>query len=78
MQRRGISVSEYLGPNADGQETSIDVVAVIAAGRVGIQVTELDPGREPGQSRGKKAAREAECLSGGVYGTWGQSVTANT
>src|SRR6266852_211283 len=76
MQRLGTLASQYIDPNAEaGQETGVDVIAVTATGRVGIQVTELDTGDVPGQSRGeeKKAARAAGSLSGGVYGAWAQN-----
>jgi hypothetical protein len=76
MQRLGIEVSKYHDPNAEeGQETGVDVIAVTATCNIGLQVTELDTGSVPGQSRGKEkiAAREAENQCGGVYFSWAQN-----
>ncbi len=43
MQRLGIAMNEYLDPNAaPHEETGVDVVAITAISRIGIQVTELD------------------------------------
>ena len=73
MQRLGISVSHYLDPNAGaGQETGVDVIAVTANGRIGIQVTELDTGSVLGRSRGEER-KVAQQASGGVYSTWAQN-----
>jgi hypothetical protein len=76
MRRLGISALQYIDPNAErGQEAGVDVVAVVATGRIGIQVTELDTGSIQGRSRAqeKKAARDAERSNGGVYSTWAQN-----
>ncbi|HME25091.1 MAG TPA: hypothetical protein VKI44_27820 [Acetobacteraceae bacterium] len=73
MQRLGIAPSEYVDPNAAaGHETGIDVVAIVKARRIGVQVTELDTGAVPGRSRGaeKRDARAARETGGGVYFGW--------
>lgn len=76
MERLGVPGVQYLDPNAlAGRETGADVLAVVAEYRIGIQVTEIDTGDTPGQSRSgeKKSAREGEARSGGVYGGWAQN-----
>jgi hypothetical protein len=75
LKRLGFAASGYLDPNdASGVETGVDVIAIIAQKRIGIQVTELDTGSKAGQARAdeKKLAAGAGA-NGGVYGAWAQN-----
>ena len=57
FSRLGIGASEYLDPNdACGVETGVDVIAIVAQERIGIQVTELDTWREAGKARADATA----------------------
>lgn len=76
MERLGVPVIKYLDPNtAAGYQTGADVLAVVEEHRIGLQVTEIDTGETPGQSRSgeRKSAREGETRSGGVYSGWAQN-----
>jgi hypothetical protein len=58
MQRLGLTPIEYRDPQAGGHardETGADVIAIIDASRIGIQVTDVDTGDSPGKAR---AARD--------------------
>lgn len=76
MQRLGISASDFIDPNqVAGRETGVDVVAVVDGHRIGIQVTQLDAGAEPGEMRGTevRTARESAAQGYSTYGFWAQS-----
>lgn len=75
LKRLGTDASEYPDPNAAcGKETGVDVVAIIAEERIGIQVTELDTGSEAGKARAtEKKLAAGVTARGGVYGTWAQN-----
>jgi hypothetical protein len=67
LKRLGFAASGYLDPNdASGVETGVDVIAIIAQKRIGIQVTELDTGSKAGKSRAdeKKLASAAAAFTG--------------
>jgi hypothetical protein len=77
MRRLGLAPAEYRDPQAGGHardETGADVVALIDGHRIGIQVTDLDTGDQPGEARAaeSKLARDAEGR-GSTYGTWAQN-----
>ena len=73
LKRLGATASEVIDPNnASGLETGVDVVAVIAQARIGIQVTELDTGSKAGKARADEK-KLAAAAGGGVYGTWAQN-----
>ena len=77
MKRLGVAVAiPYINPNEiAGHETGIDVMAVTADQRIGIQVTELDTGRARGHARAaeKKLAQDARGDGLSTYGTWAQN-----
>jgi hypothetical protein len=76
MQRLDLAPDEYRDPSAGGAgETGADVVAVFGNRRIGIQVTDLDTGDEPGSARKEESGlfRAAEARNGGTYGTWAQN-----
>ncbi len=77
MRRLGIKVIEpYVNPNsAAGQETGLDVVAMTADWRVGVQVTEVDTGAIPGRVRATEKVVAREALQAGkfTYGSWAQN-----
>jgi len=76
MLRRGIPVEEYINPNEKvGVETGADVLAVVEGRRIGVQVTELDTGDEPGRARAAEKAlwRGAQAKTQGTYGHWAQN-----
>jgi len=76
MQWIKLQVVEYRNPNAEaGHQTGADVLVVLANGcRIGVQVTMIDTGEEPGKSIAaeKQLARHAERQGHGVYATWAQ------
>lgn len=75
MQRLWIAVSAYVDPNKSGKETGVDVIAITADSRIGIQVTELDTGTEPGVKRGQevRCANQFKEEGHGTYGFWAQN-----
>lgn len=76
MQRLGEAPSAYDDPNAQaGEETGADVLAHINGRRIGVQVTELDTGDQPGTARAgeKRDAQDGKSRHGGVYGGWAQN-----
>jgi hypothetical protein len=77
MRRLGHTPAEYRDPQAGGHardETGADVVALIDGHHIGVQVTDLDTGEQPGEARAaeSKLARDAE-RRGSTYGTWAQN-----
>lgn len=74
VQRLGLRVDRYENPNANDQETGTDVMILRGGKRIGVQVTILDMGTEPGKAIAaeKVQAKEAIQTHGGVYGGWGQ------
>jgi hypothetical protein len=75
MQRLGIAVEKYEAPNTKASgESGADVIVVSKGRRIGIQVTDLDTGKEPGRARAAETRLKREAASrGGVYGTWAQN-----
>jgi len=51
MRRLGLSAERYIDPKNASDETGADVLAVVGGRQIGIQVTEVDTGDEPGRSR---------------------------
>lgn len=75
MRRLGVAAT-YLNPHAGARdETGVDVIAITEAGRIGVQVTELDPGDQPGRMRAaeRKAADAARKNGNDIYWGWGQN-----
>jgi hypothetical protein len=76
MQRLGLAVDEYEAPNSkvSGGESGADVVVVCDGCRIGIQVTDLDTGEEPGQARKAETHLARDATSrGSTYGTFAQN-----
>lgn len=75
MRRLALNVESYADPNANGNETGADVLILCDGRRIGVQVTILDTGTEPGKAIAaeKTQAKAARKTHGGVYGGWGQT-----
>ena len=75
MNRLGIAVSTYDDPNQNGSETGVDVIAVTDGCKIGIQVTELDTGTDPGVMRGQevRCANQSKKDGHNAYGFWAQN-----
>jgi hypothetical protein len=70
MRRLGLTVERYINPKEEvDDETGADVIAVVNGRRIGVQVTELDTGDEPGRSRAteKTLWRSAQEQGQGAY-----------
>ncbi len=77
MRRLGQTVDPYENPNTDrgaAGESGADVIAISSGRRIGVQVTDLDTGGQPGKSRAaeSKLARDAQA-NGSTYFMWVQN-----
>jgi hypothetical protein len=77
MKRLGQRIEAYEDPNtARGAagESGADVIAISNGCRIGVQVTDLDTGAQPGKARAaeSKLARDAQTQAS-AYFMWGQS-----
>jgi len=71
--RLGLEVPDLINPNKGGSaqdESGADVIAVSGNARIGIQVTDLDTGDKPGDSRRNERKTLADCSRKG-FGTYG-------
>jgi hypothetical protein len=70
----GLTTFQLSDPLAesDGVETGVDVLLLSHGHRIGVQVTELDPGTMPGAARRDEtiAARAAASAGSSVYSGW--------
>ena len=74
MRRLGQSTGSYENPNEAHRESGADLVVVLTGRRIGIQVTDLDTGKTPGQVRNleSRLTREAD-KRGSTYFAWAQN-----
>jgi len=75
LRRRGMAAERYIDPNASGDETGADVIAIIDGRWIGIQVTRLDTGEVAGKARREeiKAWRDSQAEGRSTYGGFAQN-----
>ena len=70
LKRLNLNVASISNPNANGQETGMDVLVTLGDHfTICIQVTEIDPYPIPGKAR----AQETRLTKNKIYGGWGQN-----
>jgi hypothetical protein len=72
----GVCPDGFRDPHANGaSESGVDVIAVAGRSEIGIQVTELDTGAQPGHARREEKQTQKEYAAQGhaTYGAWGQN-----